>query len=243
MFCLISKYFQSLCSGLWFLSPTIYPFHVIIPSSFFTLPSVYKLWINLIPSCLKVKHKPMKELITLDNQKNRIPWTQCEVQRYELAQWKPVRCSGIFKLYFFSCGSWTWNQVGMGNWLDTMKTENEAMLMPEPRDTMQKSFMLWMQPSQKPHLPWNFNYNWLHSPLSFPGSPSDKELICQCRRQKRCRFDPWVRKIPWRRKRQHTPVFLPRESHEQRSLAGYSLLGHRVRHDWSNLACTYPLYL
>ena len=38
---------------------------------------------------------------------------------------------------------------------------------------------------------------------------------------KRCRFDPWVRKIPWRRKWQPTPVFLPEESHGQRSLAGY----------------------
>ena len=46
------------------------------------------------------------------------------------------------------------------------------------------------------------------------------------------RFDPWVRKIPWRRKWQLTPVFLPEKSHGQRSLAGYSLEGHRVRHDW-----------
>ena len=34
-------------------------------------------------------------------------------------------------------------------------------------------------------------------------------------------FDPWVRKIPWRRARQPTPVFLPAESHGQRSLVGY----------------------
>jgi len=39
---------------------------------------------------------------------------------------------------------------------------------------------------------------------------------------KRCRFDPWVGKIPWRRKWQLTLVFLPGESHEQRSLVGYS---------------------
>ena len=38
----------------------------------------------------------------------------------------------------------------------------------------------------------------------------------------RCRFDPWVRKIPWRRTWQLTPVFLPGESHGQKSLAGYS---------------------
>jgi len=34
-------------------------------------------------------------------------------------------------------------------------------------------------------------------------------------------FNPWVRKIPWRRKWQHTPVFLPGASHGQRSLEGY----------------------
>ena len=39
------------------------------------------------------------------------------------------------------------------------------------------------------------------------------------------RFDPWVGKIPWRRKWQPTPVFLPGESHGQRSLAGYSPWG------------------
>ena len=35
-------------------------------------------------------------------------------------------------------------------------------------------------------------------------------------------FDTWVRKIPWRRARQPTLVFLPGKSHGQRSLAGYS---------------------
>ena len=35
-------------------------------------------------------------------------------------------------------------------------------------------------------------------------------------------FDPWVRKIPWRRAWQCVPVFLPGESHGQRSLVGYS---------------------
>ena len=40
---------------------------------------------------------------------------------------------------------------------------------------------------------------------------------------KRRRFDPWVGKIPWRRSWKTTPGFLPGESHEQRSLVGYSL--------------------
>jgi len=34
-------------------------------------------------------------------------------------------------------------------------------------------------------------------------------------------FNPWMGKIPWRRARQSTPVFLPEESHRQRNLEGY----------------------
>ena len=40
-------------------------------------------------------------------------------------------------------------------------------------------------------------------------------------------FDPWVGKVPWRRAWQPTPVFLPGESHGQRSLVGYSPWGHK----------------
>ena len=40
-------------------------------------------------------------------------------------------------------------------------------------------------------------------------------------------FHPWVGKFPWRRAWQPTPVFLPGESHEQRSREGYSLRGHK----------------
>jgi len=58
----------------------------------------------------------------------------------------------------------------------------------------------------------------------FPGG-TGKEPACQCSRYKRCGFDPWVRKIPWRRTWQPTPVFLPGESHGQRSLGGYSSQG------------------
>ena len=49
---------------------------------------------------------------------------------------------------------------------------------------------------------------------------SSKESACQCRRRKRSVFKPWVRKMPWRRKWQPTPVFLPGESQGQRSLVG-----------------------
>ena len=46
-----------------------------------------------------------------------------------------------------------------------------------------------------------------------------------CLPSKRRGFDPWVRKIPWRREWQPTPVFLPGESHGQRSLVSYSPRG------------------
>ena len=46
--------------------------------------------------------------------------------------------------------------------------------------------------------------------MGFPGGTSSKEPTCQCRRHKRHRLDPWVRKIPWRRTQQPTPLFLPK---------------------------------
>ena len=55
--------------------------------------------------------------------------------------------------------------------------------------------------------------------LDFPGGASSKETACQCRRHKRYWFDPWVRKIPWKRAWQPTPVSLPGAFHGQRTLA------------------------
>ena len=61
----------------------------------------------------------------------------------------------------------------------------------------------------------------------FPGGANGKGPARQCRKHKRCGFDPWVRKIPWRRAWQPTPVFMPRVSHGQRSLAGYGSQGSK----------------
>ena len=61
----------------------------------------------------------------------------------------------------------------------------------------------------------------------FSGGTCGEEPACHCRRRKRLGFDPWVWKIPGRRAWQSTPVFLPGESHEQRSLVGYSLWGRK----------------
>ena len=54
----------------------------------------------------------------------------------------------------------------------------------------------------------------------FPGGSGGHESACR-----RLGVDPWVRKIPRRREWWPTPVFLPEESHKQRSLTGYSPLG------------------
>ena len=62
-------------------------------------------------------------------------------------------------------------------------------------------------------------------------------------RLRRHGFNPWVGKIPWRRKWQPTPVFLPEESHEQRSLEGYSLSDLKES-DMTEHACmTYDILL
>ena len=87
------------------------------------------------------------------------------------------------------------------------------------------------------------------NPMTAPGVPggtSGKESICQCRRCKRSGFDPWVRKNPWSRKWQPSPVFLPGKFHGQRSLVSYSSWGGRElnateplgpahSNDWSRL--------
>ena len=65
---------------------------------------------------------------------------------------------------------------------------------------------------------------------------SGKESACRCGR--RC-FDPWVGKMPWRRKWQPTAVSLLGESHGQRSLVGYSPCGRRQLAMASNWACTH----
>ena len=52
-----------------------------------------------------------------------------------------------------------------------------------------------------------------------------KNLLAKAGDVKRLWFDPWIRKIPWKRAWQPTPVFLPGESLGQRNLVGYSPRG------------------
>ena len=70
-----------------------------------------------------------------------------------------------------------------------------------------------------------------------------KRICLQCRRP---RFHPWVRKLPWRRKWQSIPVFLPGEFHGQRSLVSYRPWGHKesdtteqLTHSWLSINRTF----
>ena len=71
-------------------------------------------------------------------------------------------------------------------------------------------------------------YDSLRIQITIWGWLRQQRICLQCRRP---RFDPWVRKMPWRRKQKPTPVFLPGGSHGQRSLQ--SMGSQRVRHDWA----------
>ena len=78
-----------------------------------------------------------------------------------------------------------------------------------------------------------------------------KESALQCRKCKRCGFDPWVGKIPWSRGWQPTPVFLPGEFRGQRNLVDYIV--HGVRYNsvtkqqcpflLQNVSFVYPVHL
>ena len=68
-------------------------------------------------------------------------------------------------------------------------------------------------------------------PTRSPQWLSGKESILQFRTR---RFDPWVGKIPWSRKWQPTPIFMPGKSHGQRSLEGYSPWGLKSHTQLSN---------
>ena len=75
------------------------------------------------------------------------------------------------------------------------------------------------------HLKWEESQdNVRHLTEGLPRWLSGQEPVCQYRR---CRFSPWIGKIPWWREWLPTLVFLPRESQWQRSLAGYSPWGHQ----------------
>ena len=91
-------------------------------------------------------------------------------------------------------------------------------------------FLLWgLFPTQgsNTHL-----LNWQVNSLTLRHQGSPSRLYTKINLRLSHRFSPWVRKIPWRRKWQPTPVFLYGKSQGQRSLVGHSPWGcERVRYD------------
>ena len=80
--------------------------------------------------------------------------------------------------------------------------------------------------------------------LAFPGGASGKQPVCQCRRHKRHSFDPWVRKIPWRRAWQPTPVILAWRIPSTEEPDGLQSMGsQRVGHYWSDLPHMHAYYI
>ena len=77
-----------------------------------------------------------------------------------------------------------------------------------------------------PYNPWSVLFLILSFQIILTQTFTQASLVAQrvsvCLQCRRPWFDPWVRKIPWRRKWQPTPVLLPGKSHGQRSLVDYS---------------------
>ena len=104
--------------------------------------------------------------------------------------------------------------------------EQEGRPVTQEAEPARRGCLFWSVPSRRGF------YSRLHQALGFPGGASGKEPACQCWRHKKHGFDPWVRKIPWRRAWQPTLVFLPGEStwtEEPSGLPSREL--HRVGHD------------
>ena len=101
----------------------------------------------------------------------------------------------------------------------------------EPRSPTLQADALTSEPPGKPHVVAciKISFLWLHDIPSyihcgFPAGSDGKASACNVGD---LGFHPWVRKIPWRRAWQPTPVFLLGESHGRRSLEGYSPGGHK----------------
>ena len=72
----------------------------------------------------------------------------------------------------------------------------------------------------------------------FPGGSVAKNSTWDAGVTGDCRFDPWVKKILWRRAWQSTPVFLPGKSEWTEEPGSLQSIGsQRFGHDWSSLAC------
>ena len=126
----------------------------------------------------------------------------------------------ILLLTFSRCGNWVseiWNGQPMPSITNRLglRTQVFSFSWYSSRDWDFGSWILGWDVLKRE---WNIFYQIIR-PESFPIGSAVKNLPAM---QEILGFNPWVRKIPWRKKWQPTPVFLPGESHGQRSLEGYS---------------------
>ena len=132
-------------------------------------------------------------------------WEECRTLKTKHAKgsanslrvWKPSKESDLIRLA-------VWKDCTACG-LENRPRENQLGSCPN------KAGIHWDWPEVRP---------WRELPRWYSG----KESTCQ---RRRCWLDPWVGKIPWRRKWQPTPVFLPGKFHGQSSLVGYSPRGHK----------------
>ena len=128
-------------------------------------------------------------------------------------------------LHIYWMNEWTYKQ-----WLPLYtctgpKRSKHNILSLKKKSTKTKKSKFPVRPRLKPI---QLLQNWTGLPRWCHG----KEPACQCRRHKRHRLNPWVGKIPWRRKRQPNPVLLSGKSHGQRILVGFSPWGLKES-DWT----------
>ena len=129
----------------------------------------------------------------------------------------PVFLSVFFRITFLYC---LWFQLY--NFETSFIKKSEIMpfakTMDGPRDCQAK----WRKSERKRQIPWDVTFAWGLSRWH-----SGNKSVCQHRSLEGHGFNPWVGKIPWKRKGQPNPVFCTGESHGQRSLVGYCPWDHK----------------
>ena len=93
------------------------------------------------------------------------------------------------------------------------------------------------------HILCNIEINQLLRSTAFLDFPTGSAIMncLQFKSYRRCRFNPWVRKISWSRAWQPTPICLSGESHGQKSLVDYSSWVAKSQHNW--VTNTYDFYI
>ena len=128
---------------------------------------------------------------------------------------------------YYQINKWCWD-----NWISHVKRNNPDIL---PLTKINKKWIKYLNIGSITMKLLEENRS--KTPSSFPGGTSGKESACQFRRPKSRRFDPWVRKIPRRRKMAaHSNTLAWRIPWIEEPGRLQSIGWQKARHDWSVLA-------